>query len=101
MTTMRENNADSLMDLLGRTDDDQIHVPKDIESAEDFIAWCRNVDRYPFDEQGIRSALADIAIDDNDCLASDLKTASRTFLKGSKRVDVLVWISEAFDAKSA
>lgn len=92
---------ESLMDLIDRTDDHQVKIPNDIESPEDFVAWCRNANRYPFDEKGILSALDDIDDDDEGCIKEDLKTASRTFFKGHKREEVLTWISEAFSEENA
>ena len=93
------NTEESLMGLIDRSDDAQIQIPNDIESAEDFVAWCRNVDRYPFDAIGIRTALEEIRVDSNGAIEEDLKTASRTFFKGHKRDDILNWMNEAFDVK--
>lgn len=100
MTELTQADA-SLMDLIGRTDDTQVKIPNDIETADDFIAWCRNVEKYPFEPDDIRASLDTIPVDEHGIMKQDLRTASRTFFKGSKREEVLNWISEAFNEKGA
>lgn len=89
-------NPESLIQLADEPLDDSVELPKDIETAEDFIAWSRRLDTHPHTRDQIQAELDRIGLDSEGCLNSDLATASRTFFKGTDAVEVIDWLEMAF-----
>lgn len=92
MTTTSSNDH-SLLDVIAQG---HIEIPRDIISAEDFSAWSNNLDLYPFSREGISEALEATPKDSHGVIRENLKTASRTFFKGTPREDVEAWLAHVF-----
>lgn len=91
--TINTEKPHSLLNVIAQG---HIEIPKDIISAEDFSAWSNNLDEFPFSREGISEALEATPKTTEGILKENLKTASRTFFKGTPRQDVEAWLADVF-----
>lgn len=89
-------DRDSLLALVDEPLENSIELPSDIENGNDFIAWCRRIETHPHTPKQIEEALEKVGHDENGCLKANLKTASRTFGKGTRVEEVRKWLKAAF-----